>query len=139
MEQYASLIMIVVMFAIIYFLMIRPENKRKKQAEEMRNSLKKGDQITTIGGIIGKIVMVGEETIVIETSDDRVRMELTKWAVSTTGVQSGENQQASKKEEKPAEEEKAEEAAPAEQETAPAEAPAEKADRDPWDEPEKKD
>ena len=54
MEQYASLIMIVVMFAIIYFLMIRPENKRKKQAEEMRNSLKKGDQITTIGGIVGR-------------------------------------------------------------------------------------
>ena len=57
MEQYASLIMIVVMFAIIYFLMIRPENKRKKQAEEMRNSLKKGDQITTIGGIVGRIVI----------------------------------------------------------------------------------
>ena len=49
----------------------------------MRNSLKKGDQITTIGGIVGKIVQVGEENIVIETSDDRVRMELTKWAVST--------------------------------------------------------
>ena len=62
MEQYASLIMIVVMFAIIYFLMIRPENKRKKQAEEMRNSLKKGDQITTIGGIVGRIVMVSDDT-----------------------------------------------------------------------------
>ena len=87
MEQYASLIMIVVMFAIIYFLMIRPENKRKKQAEEMRNSLKKGDQITTIGGIVGRIVMVTDDTIVIETSDDRVRMELTKWAVSTNNTQ----------------------------------------------------
>ena len=77
------LIMIVVMLALMYFMMIRPENKRKKQAEEMRNSLKKGDQITTIGGIMGKIVHVGEDSIVIETSDDRVRMELTKWAVST--------------------------------------------------------
>ena len=67
----------------VYFLMIRPENKRKKQAEEMRNSLKKGDQITTIGGIVGKIVQVTDENIIIETSDDRVRMELTKWAVST--------------------------------------------------------
>ena len=90
MEQFYTLGMILVMIAIFYFLMIRPENKRKKQAEEMRNSLKKGDQITTIGGIIGKIVMVGEETIVIETSDDRVRMELTKWAVSTVGIQTGE-------------------------------------------------
>ena len=77
------LIPLVVMVALMYFMMIRPENKRKKQAEEMRNSLKKGDQITTIGGIIGKIVQVTDETIIIETSDDRVRMELTKWAVST--------------------------------------------------------
>ena len=74
---------LVLMIALMYFLMIRPENKRKKQAEEMRSSLKKGDQITTIGGIVGKIVQVTDENIVIETSDDRVRMELTKWAVST--------------------------------------------------------
>ena len=99
MEQYASLIMIVVMFAIIYFLMIRPENKRKKQAEEMRNSLKKGDQITTIGGIVGRIVMVTDDTIVIETSDDRVRMELTKWAVSTNNTQQ-QNAAADKKDKK---------------------------------------
>ena len=77
------LLMMVVMLAVMYFLMIRPESKRKKQAEEMRSSLKKGDQITTIGGIVGKIVQVTDENIVIETSDDRVRMELTKWAVST--------------------------------------------------------
>lgn len=77
------LIPLVVMVALMYFMMIRPENKRKKQAEEMRSSLKKGDQITTIGGIVGKIVQVTDENIVIETSDDRVRMELTKWAVST--------------------------------------------------------
>ena len=106
MEQYASLIMIVVMFAIIYFLMIRPENKRKKQAEEMRNSLKKGDQITTIGGIVGKIVMVGEETIVIETTDDRFRMELTKWAVSTNNTQQ-QNAAADKKDKKADKEEPA--------------------------------
>ena len=97
MEQFYTLGMILVMIAIFYFLMIRPENKRKKQAEEMRNSLKKGDQITTIGGIIGKIVMVGEETIVIETSDDRVRMELTKWAVSTNNSQHPVDKKAAKK------------------------------------------
>lgn len=77
------IIPLVLMVALMYFLMIRPENKRKKQAEEMRNSLKKGDQITTIGGIVGKIVQVTDENIVIETSDDRVRMELAKWSVST--------------------------------------------------------
>ena len=80
-----SMIMIVALMAVMYFFMIRPENKRKKQAQNMRDSLKKGDMITTIGGIVGKIVMVNPNTIVIETSDDRVRMELTKWAVSQVG------------------------------------------------------
>ncbi|MDO4315424.1 MAG: preprotein translocase subunit YajC [Oscillospiraceae bacterium] len=88
--NYESLIMIVVLIALMYFLMIRPENKRKKKAQELRDSLKKGDIITSIGGIVGKIVSVNKDTIIIETSEDRVRMELTKWAVSTTGVQSGE-------------------------------------------------
>ena len=87
MEQFSSLIMVVVMIAIFYFLMICPENKRKKQADEMRSNLKKGDQITTIGGIVGRIVMVNDESIIIETSDDRVRMELMKWAVSTNNSQ----------------------------------------------------
>ena len=86
-QEYYSIIMIVAMVAILYFLMIRPEQKRKKQAQQMRDSLKKGDMITTIGGIVGRIVMVNDSTIIIETSEDRVRMELTKWAVSTTGVQ----------------------------------------------------
>lgn len=85
----SSLIMIVVLLGMMYLLMIRPENKRKK-AQEMRDSLKKGDVITSIGGIVGKIVAVNAETIVIETSDDRVRMELTKWAVSSVGVQSSD-------------------------------------------------
>lgn len=95
-----SIIMIVLFFAVMYFFMIRPENKRKKQAEEMRNGLKKGDVITTIGGIVGKVVMVNPNTIVIETSDDRVRLELTKWAVSQAGVQTGEQPAAEKKDKK---------------------------------------
>ena len=113
----STIMMIVLMIAIFYFLMIRPENKRKKQAEEMRNSLKKGDTITTIGGIVGKIVMVNPNTIVIETSDDRVRMELTKWAVSTTGVQSSGEEKSSKEEKKEDEVKKTEEIpeAPAEE------------------------
>ena len=75
----STILMLVVLFALMYFLMIRPENKRKKQAQEMRDSLKKGDVITTIGGVVGKIVSVNNDTIVIETSEDRVRIEFTKW------------------------------------------------------------
>lgn len=101
----SSLIMIVVLLGMMYLLMIRPENKRKKKAQEMRDSLKKGDIITSIGGIIGRIVSVGKDTIVIETSDDRVRMELTKWAVSSVGVQSGEQPEEKKEEKKPSKKE----------------------------------
>lgn len=98
-----SIIMLVALFALMYFLMIRPENKRKKAAQEMRDNLKKGDTITTIGGIIGRIVFVKDETIVIETSEDRVRIELAKWAVSTTGVQANEEVENNGKKKKTAE------------------------------------
>ena len=120
----SSIIMLVVLIAVFYFMLIRPENKRKKKAQEMRDSLKKGDVITTIGGIVGKIVQVNNETIVIETSDDRVRMELTKWAVSTVGVQTGEQPAADKDDKKKKEKEKEEPAveAPAKEEE-PAEEP----------------
>ena len=78
-----SIIMIVAMIAVFYFLMIRPENKRKKEAEQMRSSLKVGDQITTIGGIIGTVVSVKDDKFVLETSADQVRIEMAKWAIST--------------------------------------------------------
>ena len=80
----SMIIMLVLMFAIFYFLIIRPENKRKKKTEEMRGSLSIGDEITTIGGIVGKIVQVTEDTITFETGEDRVRIQTKKWAVSTT-------------------------------------------------------
>ncbi len=83
-------IMIIAMFALMYFLMIRPENKRKKEAQNMRDSLAVGDEITTIGGITGTICAVKENTIVIESGSDRVRVELTKWAVSTKNAQGAE-------------------------------------------------
>lgn len=95
--QLSSIIMLVLLLLVFYFMLIRPENKRKKEAEQMRNGLKKGDRITTIGGVIGKIVKVDEDTIVIETSEDRVRLELTKWAVSTTGVQTAQEGDSNKK------------------------------------------
>ena len=74
-----SIILLVAMIAVFYFLIIRPENKRKKQAENMRNSLKKGERITTIGGLVGRIVQVNDATVVFETSEDRVRIEVAKW------------------------------------------------------------
>ena len=79
----STLIMMVLMIAIFYFMLIRPENKRKKEAEQMRSSVKKGDKITTIGGITGTVVDVKESRVVLETGADQVRIELEKWAIST--------------------------------------------------------
>ena len=79
----SMLITFLPMIAIFYFLLIRPENKRKKEAEAMRSAMKKGDKITTIGGIVGTVVDIKEDKIVIESGADQVRIELAKWAVST--------------------------------------------------------
>ena len=86
---FTSIIMIVVMIGVMYFLMIRPENKRKKEAEQMRSDLKVGDEIITIGGICGKVVQVKDDKFVIETGADQVRIEFVKWALSSneTGAQ----------------------------------------------------
>lgn len=83
---FTMIIMIVVMIAVFYFLIMRPEKKKKKEEEKLRSSLKVGDKITTIGGIVGKIVEQKEENITIETSMDRVRMELAKWSVMTNNT-----------------------------------------------------
>ena len=78
-----TLVVLALMIAMVYFFMIRPENKRKKEAQNLRNSLTVGDEITSIGGITGTICAGKERTSVIESGADRVRLELTKWAVST--------------------------------------------------------
>jgi len=82
----SGIILLVVMLVVFYFFLIRPENKKKKKAEEMRNSLSVGDKITTIGGIVGKIVDVSGDLITFETGEDRVRLQVTKWAISTNSV-----------------------------------------------------
>lgn len=79
----STVIMLVMMLAVFYFMLIRPENKRKKEAEQMRSSVKKGDKVITIGGLVGVVVDVKESNIVIETSADQVRIELAKWALSS--------------------------------------------------------
>ena len=112
----STVLMIVLMIAIFYFLMIRPENKRKKQAEEMRSSLKKGDWLTTIGGVYGRVVSITDRTVVIETSEDRVRVEFLKSAIGQVGTldeQAAAQQRPTNKDKKAAEakaEEKAVEA-----------------------------
>ena len=89
---YTTIIMFVVLIAVFYLFLIRPENKKKKKLQEMRSSLAPGDTITTIGGIVGKIVSVNGDLITFETGEDRVRMQVTKWAVSTIGKDT-ENEQ----------------------------------------------
>ena len=79
----SMLVTLVLMLAVFYFMLIRPENKRKKEAEQMRSSVKTGDKITTIGGIVGTVVNVKENNLVIETGADQVRVEIAKWAMST--------------------------------------------------------
>ena len=79
----SSVIMLVAMLGVFYFLMIRPENKRKKEAEQTRNSIKVGDRVTTIGGVIGTVVNIKDDKFVMETSADQVRIEFAKWAIST--------------------------------------------------------
>ena len=79
----STVIMLVLMVAVFYFMLIRPENKRKKEAEQMRSAVKKGDHIVTIGGIVGTVVDVKEKNIVLETGADQVRIEFEKWALSS--------------------------------------------------------
>ena len=103
----SGILMIVVMLLVFYFMLIRPENKRKKEAEQTRNSLKNGDSVTTIGGIVGTVVDIKEDRFVIETGADRVRIELMKWALSTNETAAA----AAKEEAKKAQEAKAKEKA----------------------------
>ena len=127
-----SMILLVAMIAVFYFIVIRPENKRKKQAETMRNSLKKGERITTIGGMVGRIVQVNDTTVVFETSEDRVRVEIAKWGIQSTESMEAAAQKDGKKSKK--DEEKKEEAPAVEAEQPKVvEAPAEKEDKSSYD------
>jgi len=81
-----TILMIVLGIGALYFLMIRPQKKQEKEAANMRNSLSVGDEITTIGGIIGKVVSIKEETCVIETTHERTKIRILKSAVSRVDV-----------------------------------------------------
>ena len=78
-----SLAPMILIFVVMYFLMIRPQKKRQKEEQQMRNSLRVGDELTTIGGIKGRVLSVKEDSFVMETGNDRTKMQFEKWAIQT--------------------------------------------------------
>ena len=89
---WVTVIMIVGMIAVFYFLLFRPQKKQQKQEQEMRNSLEVGDEITTIGGIIGEIVSIKDETVTIETGKDRSKIRILRGAIKSVDVKASEKQ-----------------------------------------------
>lgn len=83
MDMLLPIIMLVVMFGIMYLLIIRPQKKRDKQTAEMRNAIQVGDEIITIGGIVGRVVIIKEDTLIIETGSDRSKMRIKRWAIQS--------------------------------------------------------
>ena len=92
MGMLVSFLPIILMIAIFYFIGIRPQNKQEKAANDMRNNLQVGDEITTIGGIIGKVVSIKEETVTIETSHDRTKIRILRSAVRNVDVKAEDAQ-----------------------------------------------
>lgn len=82
----STVVMLVAMIAIFYFFMYRPQKKQDKETNDMRNALQVGDEITTIGGIIGKIVSIKDETVLIETSNERNKIRILRTAVRNVDV-----------------------------------------------------
>ena len=74
------------LFVLMYFTSIRPQKKRQKEEQQLRENLQIGDEITTIGGIMGRIVTIKEDSIIIETGADRVKMRVMRWAVQTNNT-----------------------------------------------------
>ena len=90
--SWVTWVMLAAFVAFFYFFMIRPQRKKEKEEAAMRDALEVGDEITTIGGIIGKIVSIKEETLVLETSHDRTRIRILKSAVSRVDVRAEDAQ-----------------------------------------------
>lgn len=81
-----TILLMVGLFALMYFTSIRPQKKRQKEEQQLRENLQIGDEITTIGGIMGRIVTIKEDSIIIETGADRVKMRVMRWAVQTNNT-----------------------------------------------------
>ncbi len=85
-----SIGMIVLLFVFLYFFMIRPQKKQEKKDAEMRDSLEVGDEVTTIGGIIGKVVSIKGETFVLETTKDKTKIRFLKGAIRSVDVKAAD-------------------------------------------------
>lgn len=96
-STWGMLVLIGGMFVLMYFLMIRPQNKRRKEEEEMRSNVEIGDDIVTIGGIIGKVVSTKDDALIIETGADRNKMKISRWAVQTNLTRQAAQQEAAQK------------------------------------------
>lgn len=83
---------IAVTAVVFYFMLIRPEQKRKKNVQKMLSELKVGDEITTRGGIVGKIVKIKDDKLTIETGTEKAKISIMRWAVLSTGSDAGEPQ-----------------------------------------------
>lgn len=81
-QQLSSLVIPFIFLIIFYLLLIRPQQKREKSIKEMRNSLKVGDNIVTIGGMVGKIVKIFEDEVTIEIGSDKTKITLEKWGIA---------------------------------------------------------
>ncbi|WRS28252.1 preprotein translocase subunit YajC [Oscillospiraceae bacterium MB08-C2-2] len=106
MGMITQLIGIGAIFAVFYFIMIRPQKKREKEIQEMRSRLDVGDEIITSGGIIGRVVSIKEDTILIETGSDRSKIRIARWAIqaNNTAMEAREKEKKEKKEKKEAKE-----------------------------------
>ena len=87
-DIWVAIIYMVVIVGIFYLLLIMPQNKKKKKEEKMRNSIQVGDEITTIGGVVGRVVGIKEDesALVIETGTDRSKMKIKKWAIGSVNT-----------------------------------------------------
>ena len=102
MQQLISLAPLLILIIAMYFLMIRPQRKKDKQIQEMRSSLQVGDEIVTIGGIIGRVVSIKDDTVVIETASDHSKIRMARWSIqqNITATERAAQEQQAKKEEK---------------------------------------
>ncbi|WP_019228039.1 preprotein translocase subunit YajC [Sedimentibacter sp. B4] len=82
-QEYSGILMMVILFAVMYFMMIRPQKKKDKEIKSMRDNLSIGDEVITIGGIHGKVVKVNDEIITLEMAHAKQRVEFSKWAIGS--------------------------------------------------------
>ena len=106
-SSWGMIVLIGGMFVLMYFMMIRPQNKQRKAEEEMRNSIEIGEDVVTIGGIVGKVVSVKDDALIIETGADRNKMKITRWAIQTNLTKQAAQQEAAQKAKEAREAEKA--------------------------------